>query len=86
MCETEWLYKRLICYNCGNEDHRTLSLLLVEETPGYQLDVCEVCKSYLKIVDEKSVSQRDMRTADIRTIYLDVIAYQKGYTNKAANM
>ncbi len=84
-CETEWLFKRLACPNCGNEDHQTLSFLLIEETPGYQIDVCEVCKSYLKVIDERTGLKPSLARSEIQTIYLDVIAQQKGYSNLAAN-
>jgi FdhE protein len=85
LCETEWLYKRLVCYNCGNEDHHTLSFLLVEEIPGYQIDVCEVCKQYLKIIDERAGFHADLQLIDVRTLYLDLIAWQQGYNNDLAS-
>jgi FdhE protein len=81
LCDTEWVYKRLACYNCGNEDHDTLSFLMVEEIPGYQIDVCEVCKSYLKVIEDRTGFYRDWDMVDVQTVYLDVIARQKGYSN-----
>lgn len=81
LCDTEWVYKRLACYNCGNEEHDTLTFLMIEEIPGCQIDVCEVCKSYLKVVDDRSGFNYDWDTADVQTVYLDVIARQKGYSN-----
>ena len=85
LCDTEWGYKRLACHNCGNEDHNSLSFLLVEETPGYLIDVCEVCKSYLKIIDERISFNRGLDMADVQTIHLDLIARQKGYSNDMTN-
>lgn len=85
LCDTEWGYKRLACCNCGNEDHNTLSFLMIEETPGYQIDVCEVCKSYLKIIDDRTGFSRDQDLSDVQTIYLDLIARQKGYSNDITN-
>jgi len=84
-CETEWLYKLLACPNCGNNDHQTLSFLLIEETPGYRLDVCEVCKSYLKTIDARAGLKPNMDTSEIQTIYLDIIAHERGYSNRAVN-
>lgn len=81
MCDTQWLYKRLVCCHCGNEDHQTLSFLLVEETPGYQIDVCDACKSYLKVIDER-ITLSPAVIPDIETLYLDLIAQQKGYSNR----
>lgn len=85
LCDTEWLYKRLACYNCGNENHDSLSFLLVEETPGYQIDVCEVCKSYLKVIDERTSFDPEFAWDDVHTVYLDLIAQQKGYSNQYKN-
>lgn len=85
LCETEWLYKRLACYNCGNENHETLTSLIIEETPGYGLDVCEQCKGYLKIVDEPKGGSVELLNNQAAALYLDVIAQQQGYRSDIAN-
>lgn len=85
LCETEWQYKRLACYNCGNENHNTLSFLFIDETPGYGLDVCEECKVYIKIVDEQKGGKAEVMANEAATLYLDVVARRKGYRHNMAN-
>jgi len=85
-CETEWLFKLLACPWCNNEDHRSLAFLQIEDTPGYALHVCEQCRGYLKVVDEKNGGFCQMPAVEITTIYLDILARQQGYYNDAANI
>ena len=84
-CHTEWHFKLLSCPWCGNEDHRSLSFLRIEETPGYELHVCESCRGYIKVVNEKSGGDRAMLENESATLYLDLLAGQKGYRLDAKN-
>lgn len=78
-CDTEWLFKLLSCPWCGNNDHRALSFLQIEETPGYELHTCEQCMGYIKIINERNGGSREVLSDETATIYLDVIARQQGY-------
>ncbi|MFZ5641789.1 MAG: formate dehydrogenase accessory protein FdhE [Bacillota bacterium] len=84
-CQTEWLFRLLCCPSCGNEDHRSLAYIQVEETPGYGLHVCEQCKGYLKVIDEQKGGNRELTANEAATLYLDVIAQQQGYRNDSIN-
>jgi len=80
-CETEWLFKLLACPWCGNEDHRRLAFLEIEETPGYSLHVCENCKGYIKAVDERKGGDSELLKDETATLYLDILAQQRGYSS-----
>ncbi|PKM83295.1 MAG: hypothetical protein CVU89_00630 [Firmicutes bacterium HGW-Firmicutes-14] len=84
-CETEWLYKLLSCPWCNNDDHRSLAFLTIEETPGYELHVCERCRGYIKVVDEKKGGNRDLLNDEAATVYLDLVAQQQGYVTDVVN-
>jgi len=83
-CETEWLFRILCCPGCGNEDHRSLAFLQVEETPGYGLHVCDRCKGYVKVIDEQKGGNPEFLSNEAATLYLDVIAQQQGYRGNGA--
>jgi FdhE protein len=76
------LYKRLACTYCGNEDHKDLTQLTVEEIPGYQVHACDKCKGYLKVVDQRESVEKgvDPFLTDLMTQDLDEAAKSKGYT------
>ncbi len=83
LCGHEWLSKRLLCPYCLNEDHHLLSTITVDDIPGCRIDACEACGSYLKvIVDETAGASGLPEMADIETVFLDIVANQKGFTNK----
>ncbi|MBU7006652.1 formate dehydrogenase accessory protein FdhE [Phosphitispora fastidiosa] len=87
LCGHEWLSKRLKCPYCLNEDHNLLSVIIVDDIPGCRIDVCEACGSYLKVIaDETGGVSRLPEMADIETIYLDVVANQRGYTRSTLNI
>lgn len=78
-CDTEWLFKLLCCPFCGNDNHRSLKFLQIEETPGYGLHVCEQCKGYLKVIDEQKGGSPELLSNEAATVFLDLIAQQQGY-------
>lgn len=79
LCGHQWLFKRLACPNCSNEDHKTLKTLLVDETPNFQIHVCEQCKTYLKVFDSRQGIGDNTGLKDAKTVFLDIIAQQQGY-------
>lgn len=78
-CGWAWPYRRSGCPFCGNTDHRSLNLLLVEEDRRCNLEVCEACRRYLKVVDGKEFFDVIPSLEDLATPHLDVIALERGY-------
>ncbi len=79
-CFTEWEARNLYCVHCGNDEPNTISYMSIENDSSYQLYTCEKCKGYLKTYDEReSGKTTDLFIANIETIYLDILAQQKGY-------
>ena len=80
-CDAQWLFRRLVCPYCGNNDHKSLSYFVGENGP-YRLYVCEQCHCYLKTIDLRKVED----TADILlplerliTIDMEHQGQEKGY-------
>jgi len=79
-CFTEWESRNLYCVHCGNDEPNTISYLSIENDQSFQLYTCEKCKGYLKTYDEREAgTTTDLFIANIETIYLDILAQQKGY-------
>lgn len=79
-CGTEWLFRRIKCPFCGNEEQKTLSYFTVNNDERYRVDVCDCCKRYVKIVDLRSSGKEaDLDVEDIATLHLDMLANEEGY-------
>jgi FdhE protein len=78
-CDSEWIYQRLQCPYCHNQDQSALSFF--EDEPGlYRLYVCNRCHCYLKTIDlRKAESEVLMPLERLYTLDLDYQAREKGY-------
>lgn len=82
-CFTEWEHRYLSCIYCGNDEPSTIKYFVVDGDDANQVFVCEKCKGYLKNYDErKGRARNDMFITNIKTIYLDLLAEQKGYGHR----
>lgn len=78
-CDTEWLYQRLQCPHCDNQDPKKMFYFADEQAP-YRLYVCEQCKRYLKAVDLRLVSGEPLLPLErLLTLDIDRQAVEKGY-------
>ncbi|PKM76112.1 MAG: hypothetical protein CVU90_14195 [Firmicutes bacterium HGW-Firmicutes-15] len=81
-CFTEWETRNIYCVHCGNSNPDTIQYLTVEEDLAYQIYTCEECKGYLKTFDERHKGDKtDLFIANIETVYLDMLAQEKGYNS-----
>ncbi|NLY55226.1 MAG: formate dehydrogenase accessory protein FdhE [Firmicutes bacterium] len=79
LCDTVWKYKRLECPYCGS-GHEQVRYLQIEDSQ-YQIDVCEKCKGYIKVLDARELtSEPYMLLEDLLTMELDLLAQKEGYT------
>ena len=83
LCGTEWVYKRLQCPFCGNENQKKLRYFFVEgEKAPFRVDVCDRCKRYVKTVDERTRAKGEKTIFEFEnmlTFYLDGCAKEEGY-------
>ncbi|CAM3832387.1 formate dehydrogenase accessory protein FdhE [Mesobacillus zeae] len=80
-CLAHWNEKRLSCAHCGNSDHETIRFLTVEGDESSQIQVCEKCKGYTKVIDTRQfISTPSSAMLDLTTIHLDFVAQENGYT------
>lgn len=79
-CGFEWNFMRIKCPFCGNEEQQTLAYFTVEEDEKYRVDVCNVCKRYIKTVDFRNTKEEaNLDIESIATLHLDMLATEEGY-------
>ena len=79
-CGIEWDYSRVKCPFCGNEEQQTMAYFTVEGEERYRVDVCNVCKRYVKMVDSTASTEVvNLDVEDIATLHLDMLAADEGY-------
>ncbi len=80
-CFTEWESRYLYCVHCGNDEPGTINYISIENDSAYQIYTCDKCKGYLKTYDEREAggNTTDLFIANMETIYLDMLAQERGY-------
>ncbi len=78
-CDTEWLFQRLECPYCGNQNQNTLAYFADDEGL-YRLYVCEQCHKYIKAIDLKCTESEVLLPLErVLTLDMDRQAQEKGY-------
>jgi len=81
-CDTEWLFQRLDCPFCRNQEQSKLGYF-VDESGLYRLYLCEKCKRYLKTIDLRPAKEEVLLSLErLSTLDLDRQAKEQGYTDK----
>lgn len=79
-CLAHWNAKRVECAHCGNDDHKTIQFLTIEGDASAQIQVCEKCTGYIKVIDTRQyLSKPSAAMLDLNTIHLDFVAQEQGY-------
>ena len=78
-CDAEWLFSRLECPFCGNQDQDSLAYL-TDEKELYRLYTCEQCRTYIKAIDLRRTEGEVLFPLErIVTLDLDRQASEAGY-------
>lgn len=81
-CFTEWETRNVYCVHCGADNPHSIQYFSVEDDMAYQVYTCDECKGYIKTFDERQKGNKtDLFIANIETVYLDMLAQEKGYTS-----
>jgi FdhE protein len=79
-CQLEYRAKRLLCPYCGEEDPSRLEMFTAEEVPGYAVQVCLTCNSYLKAADFRDFDRVSIPVLDdLESLPLDLAAQGRGF-------
>ena len=81
-CHTEWLFKRLACPFCENDNQESLRYFFVENDEAHRVDVCDSCKRYIKTIDSRQMSSGiNLFVENLSTLALDIVAQKEGFLN-----
>jgi formate dehydrogenase maturation protein FdhE len=79
-CRSEWAYLHTRCPGCGNRDPASLRFFYVEGDRGHRVEVCDLCRAYLKASDERLIGRSVVLCVeDVVTGHLDLLAAEAGY-------
>lgn len=83
-CGADWLFRRLQCIYCGNEDPKTLRYLDSGSRGAImRAEVCEKCGGYIKVIAAFDPTPAELLAVeDLATLHLDYIARERGYSRK----
>jgi FdhE protein len=86
LCATEWLYRRVLCPNCGEEHKDRLPVYIAEGLDYVRVEACDTCKTYLKAVDLTKDGRAVPVVDEIATVSLNIWAEEHGYGKLEANI
>ena len=80
LCGEEWLFPRLKCPFCQNQDHDKLGYFHAEEEEGFRVDFCRKCLKYIKTLDKRVFEDpAPIELEALATLHLDLLATQQGF-------
>jgi transcription elongation factor Elf1 len=78
-CDTSWLFQRIECPFCGNQEQTDLTIFS-DEDGLYRLYACDKCHKYIKTIDLRATNKHIMFPAErVLTLAMDVQAQAEGY-------
>lgn len=86
VCSTEWPFRRVLCWNCGEEDKDKLPIYKAAEFDAVRVDACDTCRIYLKSVDLTRDGHAVPIVDDIAAVALDIWAEEHGYSKLETNL
>ena len=86
LCSTEWLYRRVLCPNCGEEYKDNLPVYTVAGLDWVRVEACDTCKTYLKAVDLSKNGHAAPVVDELATVALGIWAEEHGYAKLEPNL
>lgn len=85
-CLREWLFRRLICPYCGQEDKEKLPRYSAQGCTYVYVEACDTCMQYLKAVDLTIDGRAEPLVDEAAWVVLDLWASDHGYTKIIPNL
>jgi len=86
MCATEWLFRRVVCPSCGEENKDKLPIYIAAELDYLRVDACDNCQTYLKSVDLTKNGRAIPVVDEMATVALNIWAEEHGYSKLEPNL
>jgi len=85
-CLREWVFRRIVCPWCGEEDKEKLPRYSAAECGHVLVEGCDTCQKYLKAVDMTIDGHAEPLVDEAALAVLDVWAADHGYTKIVQNL
>ena len=86
VCSTEWPFRRVLCWNCGEENKDKLPIYTAAEFEAVRVDACDNCHVYIKSVNLTMDGRAVPIVDEIATVALDIWADEHGYSKLEPNL
>jgi FdhE protein len=80
LCGTEWMFQRILCPSCFEEDPRRLPSFSSDRHVNVRVEACETCRRYVKSLDLSLDARPIPEVDDLLSISLDLWASEEGFT------
>jgi FdhE protein len=86
LCATEWLFRRVLCPNCAEENKDKLPIFLAEEFDYVRIDACDTCRTYIKSIDLTKNGNAVPMVDELATVSLNLWAQENNYQKLQPNL
>jgi formate dehydrogenase maturation protein FdhE len=80
LCGGEWLFGRILCPTCFEDDPRKLPSFQNDKHPTVRIEACETCHRYVKSIDLSEDARPIPEVDDLVSLSMDLWAVEQGYT------
>jgi FdhE protein len=80
LCGTEWLFARIRCPSCQEQDPAKLPTFQSPTIPGTRIEACETCRRYVKSIDLTLDMRPIPEVDDLASIAMDLWAIEQGFS------
>ncbi len=84
-CGAAGSFPRVQCPVCLNLEPAKLNIYTFIGEEGFSVQTCNVCRSYIKIVDGTLLARVSPDLADLMSLPLDIVIQQKGFGRRSPN-
>jgi FdhE protein len=86
LCSTEWIFRRVVCPNCGEEHKDRLPIFIANEFDYVRVDACESCRTYIKSIDLTKNGRAVPVVDELATVSLNLWASENNYQKLSPNL
>jgi FdhE protein len=86
LCATEWLFRRVLCPNCAEENKDKLPIFLAQEFDYVRIDACDTCHTYIKSIDLTKNGNAIPMVDELATVSLNLWAQENNYQKLHPNL
>jgi FdhE protein len=79
LCGGEWLFTRILCPACFEEDPHKLPSFTAEPHPAVRIEACETCRKYVKSLDLSEDARPIPEVDELASLSLDLWAHEQGF-------